>query len=92
MGKSLHAVLTRISTERSDSEMNSFSDVIDAFGGPSKFAAAIGRPPSHARTMRARNSIPAGRWLRVVDAARECGVAGISLELLARLEAGRADQ
>jgi hypothetical protein len=72
--------------------MDSFSDVIDAFGGPSKFAVAIGRPPSHGRTMRARNSIPAGRWLRVVDAARKYGVDGISLELLARLEAMRGDQ
>lgn len=72
--------------------MNTFSDVIDAFGGGPKFAQAIGLPASHGRTMKSRDSIPSSRWLRVVAAAQENGIPGVSLELLARIEAARCDQ
>lgn len=41
--------------------MKTFSDVIDAFGGPNPFGEAIGVAPSHARTMKARDSIPPAR-------------------------------
>ncbi len=67
--------------------MNSFSSVIDAFGGPAKFGDAIGIPDSHARTMKARDSIPADRWSKVVAAAEERGVEGVTLEKLAELAA-----
>lgn len=67
----------------------SFSAVIDAFGGAAPFGTAIGIPDSHARTMKARDSIPSTRWQDTVNAARANGIAGITLELLAKLDAER---
>lgn len=69
--------------------MDSFSDVIDAFGGPTGFADAIGVPDSHARTMKARDSIPPAHWQRTAAAAIVKNVPGVSLDLLARLAASR---
>ncbi|GEC56806.1 hypothetical protein [Bradyrhizobium phage ppBeUSDA76-2] len=68
--------------------MNSFSAIIDAFGG--RFAEAIGVEESHARTMKARDSIPSTRWMATVNAARDLGVSGVTLDLLARLEEEKA--
>lgn len=68
--------------------MNSFSQVIDAFGD--QFAQAIGIEESHARTMKARNSIPSTYWLRVAKAAEERSLEGVTLESLARLEEDKA--
>lgn len=68
--------------------MNSFSAVIEAFGD--KFAQAIGVEESHARTMKARKSIPSTRWLRTVEAAQELGIEGVTLDLLARLDAEKS--
>jgi hypothetical protein len=70
--------------------MNSFSAVIEAFDG--QFAEAIGVEESHARTMKARNSIPSTRWVATVDAARRLGVKGVTLDLLARLDAEKSKQ
>ncbi|GGC90647.1 hypothetical protein [Chelatococcus reniformis] len=63
--------------------MNSFAEVIDALGGPVKFGAAVGVPDSHARTMKARNSIPAEYWPTVVSEAEKLGVEAITYESLA---------
>lgn len=68
--------------------MNSFSAVIDAFDG--RFAQAIGVEESHARTMKARDSIPSTRWIATVNAAQDLGVPGVTLDLLARLESEKA--
>ncbi len=68
--------------------MNSFSAVIDAFGG--RFAEAIGVEESHARTMKARDSIPSTRWIATVDAAQRFGVDGVTLDVLARLDAEKS--
>lgn len=87
---SLRAVLTRIATRGSDWVMNTFSQVIEAFGG--RFAQAIGVEESHARTMKARDSIPSTRWLDTVRAAEHLGVEGITLDLLARLDAEKSRQ
>ncbi|WP_024516797.1 hypothetical protein [Bradyrhizobium sp. Tv2a-2] len=67
--------------------MDSFSEIIDAFHG--QFAEAIGIEESHARTMRARNSIPSTRWQATVDAAHRLQIQGVTLEVLARLEAAK---
>lgn len=67
--------------------MDTFSDVIDAFGGPAAFGEAIGVPDSHARTMKARDSIPAAHWQRVVAASIIKSIPGVSLEVLVRLAA-----
>ena len=69
--------------------MQTFSDIIDAFGGTRAFALAINIPESHARTMKARGSIPAERWSRLVQAAKEHRVRGVTLEVLARIAASR---
>lgn len=69
--------------------MNSFAEIIDAFGGTSSFGEAVGIPDSHARAMKARNSIPDGYWMRVVEAARERDIGGITLESFAELASAR---
>jgi hypothetical protein len=68
--------------------MNTFSEIIDAFGG--RFAEAIGVEESHARTMKARDSIPSTRWMATVNAAQQLGVPGVTLDLLARIEEEKA--
>jgi hypothetical protein len=49
--------------------MNTFDDVFSAFGGPSRFAEAIGIDPIHAGTMKTRGSIPPAYWADTVAAA-----------------------
>lgn len=71
--------------------MNSFVQIIDAFGGPSAFGEAIGIPDSHARAMKARKSIPDGYWLKVVEAARERGIKDVTLESFASLAETRLE-
>jgi hypothetical protein len=68
--------------------MNSFSAVIEAFDG--RFAEAIGVEESHARTMKARDSIPSTRWMATVAAAQNLGIEGVTLDLLARLDAEKS--
>lgn len=64
--------------------MNSFSEIIDAFHG--EFAQAAGIEESHARTMKARDSIPGPYRLRVAQAAKERSLEGITLERMAELD------
>lgn len=70
--------------------MRSFVEIIDAFDG--SFGSAIGIPDSHARAMRARKSIPDGYWLRVVKAAEDRGIEGITLESFAELAKERLER
>lgn len=60
--------------------MDSFSDVIDALGisGASKI---LGIPESHVRTLKARDSIPAAYFKRIVESA-EGRAHGITFEFL----------
>lgn len=55
--------------------MNTFSDVIDALS-IAVTASILGISESHARTLKARNSIPPGYFKRLVDSdqGRERGV------------------
>lgn len=69
--------------------MESFSDVIRALGDPPGFARAVGVAESHARTMKARDSIPPEYWQALVAAAHERGVEGVTLDLLAGFAARR---
>lgn len=68
--------------------MNTYSAIIDSFGGPGDFSNAIGISGSHARVMRWRDSIPPTYWPAVVTAAASRGLA-ITYELLAGLAAQR---
>ena len=69
--------------------MESFSDVIRALGEPPGFAKAVGVAESHARTMKARDSIPPEYWQALVAAAEARGIEGVSLDLLAGFAARR---
>lgn len=72
--------------------MKSFVDIIEAFGGAAPFGEAIGIPDSHARTMKARRSIPDGYWLRTIEAAQERNIDGITLESLAMIARVRLEE
>jgi hypothetical protein len=65
--------------------LNSFQAVIEAFGGPTKYAAAIGVRGFHAQSMSTRDSIPPAYWDDTVSAASERGIAGVTLKKLAEL-------
>ncbi|MGV6875892.1 carph-isopro domain-containing protein [Pseudochelatococcus sp. B33] len=70
--------------------MKTFADIIDLFGGPARIARAIGVTTEHASIMKRRGSIPATYWQRVVSAAEQEGVNGITLDVLAAAAAFRA--
>lgn len=72
--------------------MNSFVQIIDAFGGAAPFGEAIGIPDSHARAMKARGSIPDGYWLKTVEAARVRDIEGVTLESFASLAKARLEE
>jgi hypothetical protein len=70
--------------------MNSVSELIDKFGGPSDFGRAMKLGPSTASEMKRRQSIPVVHWPKLLEAAKAHGVKGIDYDLLVRLhsEAG----
>lgn len=72
--------------------MGTFSGIIDSFGGPAEFGGAVGIATSHARTMKARDSIPPGYWRRTAAAAATLGVASASFEDLAMIAALEGEQ
>jgi hypothetical protein len=73
--------------------MDTFSELIERFGGAAKMSAEIGEPANTIRQWSARGSIPARHWHTIVDAARRLYIAGVSFEVLATLAArARADQ
>lgn len=49
--------------------LDTFQAVIEAFGGPTKYADAIGIPGFHAQSMKTRGSIPPAYWTDTVSAA-----------------------
>lgn len=55
------------------------------FGGVVPFRNALGLPDVNARQMKFRDSIPPGYWPRVVEAAKERQIKGVTLEALAVL-------
>ena len=65
--------------------LDTFQAVIEAFGGPTKFAEAIGIPGFHAQSMKTRDSIPPAYWADTVSAAAARDVEGVTLEKLAEL-------
>lgn len=72
--------------------LNTFQAVIDAFGGPTKYAEAIGIPGFHAQSMKTRDSIPPAYWTDTVSAAIERDVEGVTLERLADLARAKRPQ
>lgn len=72
--------------------MDTFEDIIGKFGGPSKYAEAIGIEGFHAQTMKQRGSIPPAYWSDTVSAATARGIEGITLERLAELAKAKRTQ
>lgn len=70
--------------------MRSFEDVFAKFGGPARYAEAIGIQPVHAQTMKQRRSIPPKYWARTVTAAATAKIDGVTLEALAEIAEARA--
>lgn len=71
--------------------MDTFSDIITAFGGPAAFGRAIGIKPGHAGAMKTRDSIPDQYWTATVEAADAHGIDDVTLENLARISAKRRE-
>lgn len=67
----------------------SVDSIFDSFGGPSQFGLALGISRKHAATMKTRGSIPPEYWERLVAEAAARGIAGITLEALAKIAAAR---
>lgn len=57
-----------------DQSFASFADIIDALGGPTPFARAIGVTPLVAHGMKRRRSIPMVHWLETIRAAERAGI------------------
>lgn len=88
----IRAVLTNDDTWRIEFHMNSFSDIIDAFGGPVPFRDALGISDVHSRQMKLRDSIPAGYWPRTVQAAKELSIEGVTLAAMAEIASAKLEQ
>lgn len=69
--------------------MQTFTEIINEFGGPSAFAVILGTTQQNVSQMRQRNSIPSRFWPTVVEAAQEKNIQGITFETLAKLAASR---
>lgn len=65
--------------------METFADIVRAFGGSTKFAEAIGIEVFHAQSMKTRDSIPPAYWADTVSAAIQRNIEGVTLEKLAGL-------
>jgi len=74
------------------SDSPSHASIIDAFGGPAAYAAAIGIPDSHARAMKARDSIGPAYWRRTALAAAARKLAAVTFERVALTAAIAAEQ
>jgi acid phosphatase class B len=63
--------------------MNDHRDIIDRWPSTRAFAEDLGLPYVNVNMMRQRRSINVRHWDRVIEAAKERGIRGISLKLLA---------
>lgn len=72
--------------------MQTFEDIFSAFGGPARFADAIGIKGFHAQTMKQRGSIPPAYWSDTVKAAQERDIEGVTLEKLAEMAKRKAER
>lgn len=70
--------------------MHTISDIIDAFGGNTRFAELIGKKPSTASEMKRRGSIPVEYWPTLIRAAEGAGIQGITSERLMLMHANAA--
>lgn len=71
----------------SDGKITTFKQVIDAWPSVAEFAEDIGANANTAKLMRFRDSISADYWVDVVKGAKARRIKGITLELLASIQA-----
>ncbi len=72
--------------------MNSFREVIAAFGGPAKMAALLNDPTVNDNLVRQwnnRDSIPAEYWSAAVEKAAAASIDGVTLAAFAQFAASR---
>lgn len=70
--------------------MNTVPELIDALGGVTAFSRIIGKRPSTASEMKRNRSIHVDYWPRIIDAAAELGLKGVTADFLMRLHAKEA--
>lgn len=68
-----------------DAGMKSFEDIFVAFGGPTKVGRALGVRTEHAGSMRSRGAIHPRHWPRLIAAAKERGIEGVTYETLGEM-------
>lgn len=68
--------------------MSGFDQIFSDFGGVSVISKILEIPDSHARTMKARGSIPIEYWDRLIKAASERNIQGVTWE---NLQSARRD-
>ncbi|MFD2234796.1 carph-isopro domain-containing protein [Phaeospirillum tilakii] len=71
------------------STIQTIADLISLWPSAAALAAAMDEKPTTVRMWAARDSIPADRWLTLVEVSQKQGVEGINLYLLARIAARR---
>ncbi len=65
-------------------------ELIDAFGGVTAFSKIIGKRPSTASEMKRNRSIHVDYWPKIIEAAAEREIEGITAEFLMHLHAREA--
>lgn len=67
--------------------MQTFADIIVAFGGYAKVAEALGVPAGTVSSWKSRNGIPPQYWAKLVAEASSRAIQGVTLEMLAAIAA-----
>lgn len=67
--------------------MQTFADIITAFGGYAKVAEILDCPAGTVSSWKSRNGIPPQHWVKLVTAASERGITGITFAVLAEIAA-----
>jgi len=70
--------------------MNTVADIIEAFGGSTDYARALGKNPSWASECKRRGSIPPRYWEATIAAATERGIA-LTAEQMIRAHAANVE-
>ena len=67
------------------------SELIEAFGGPTKFAAeVISKNPSTASEMKRSGSIHVSYWPKIIAAAPSFGIRGVTADVLMKMHVEKA--
>jgi hypothetical protein len=72
--------------------VTTFREVIDLWPSQRLLATSLGAPHASVRGWRARNTIPARWWSRLLDAAAQHGVRGLDYTILAKIAEGHVDE